>query len=153
MTMSFKRIAAVTGWLSLAGAAAGALLGGAFMAGARVWIGGLAALRGAGEDVLFGAVFCGAFGAVLGPVAAWLLMRHVPLWLAIGGTAVGTFAGMLYGVGSAPMFSSAPLLGLLLYPLLGFGASALALRITYRPKRLAVASAEAPARLGGEDPA
>jgi hypothetical protein len=29
------------------------------------------------------------YGAVLGPLAAWLLMRHVPLWLAIGGTMLG----------------------------------------------------------------
>lgn len=97
--------------------------------------------------LLAGGMFGGAMGAVLGPVAAWLLMRHTPLWLAIGGTAAGTVTGAVLGLalgGFQPSFYGA---------LLGFGASAVWLRVRKPQGQRAVAAAAdvpgiAPARDG-----
>ena len=51
-----------------------------------------------GATIGLGAVF-GAFGgSVLAPVAAWTLMRHVPLWRAIVETALGTVVGTAIGL-------------------------------------------------------
>src|SRR5438552_1299859 len=48
-----------------------------------------------------GALFGAVNGAVLAPIAAWSLMRHVPIWRAIAetatGTAIGAFGGLLLG--------------------------------------------------------
>ena len=50
----------------------------------------------------------GAFGAIAGavlaPVAAWSLMRHVPLWRAIAETAAGTVLGVGIGYCLGPAF-------------------------------------------------
>ena len=43
-----------------------------------------------------------AVGAVVGPVAAWTLMRHVPLWRAILETAVGALLGFATGIFFVP---------------------------------------------------
>jgi hypothetical protein len=39
----------------------------------------------------------GAVGVLLGPLSAWTLMRHVPIWKAIIGTALGTMLGFIVG--------------------------------------------------------
>ena len=82
----------------------------------------------------------GGIGAVLGPIAAWLLMRHVPLWLAMGGTALGTLAGGIAGMASESVG------GTLIGGFLGFGASAVYLRL--RKPRGAIAPPDGPALRG-----
>ena len=100
MTTRRKRILAVTAGLFVFGAVAGALAGAA--------VGALAALlpddRGtrfgpAWMDVgaLFGASVGAPMGAVLLPLAGWLLMRHVPIGQALVGTMLGTIVGGLVG--------------------------------------------------------
>lgn len=85
------------------------------------------------EGILRMGVIGGAvLGAVLGPAAAWMLMRHVPLWMAIGGTAAGTPAGAMASlvIPQAFFFST----------LAGFGAAALwmRLRVPRDPRRTAL---------------
>ncbi|MET0398629.1 MAG: hypothetical protein ABW277_17705 [Longimicrobiaceae bacterium] len=116
--MRIVRIAAVTAGLVAAGALVGALVG---VLAFTVWMLPLADLprpyRELAAALPFVGMYGAAMGAVLGPVAAWLLMRRVPLWKAIGGTALGTLAGSLLGlVGDGEMgFAGA---------FLGFGAAA-----------------------------
>ncbi|HEU4885980.1 MAG TPA: hypothetical protein VFT45_27330 [Longimicrobium sp.] len=91
--MSKMRIAAVTAGLVLAGGVFGAIAGTLVLMVWQLRIDGLAGSWAAmGWCVVFGVFFGGGFGALLGPLAAWVLMRHVPLWLAVGGTTLGTFA-------------------------------------------------------------
>jgi hypothetical protein len=87
----------VTAALAVLGAAVGALLGIVAIAFIALVTGGPSALRD--SPVLFPAaatIGAGA-GVVLGPVAAWTLMRHVPIWKAIAGTAAGTTIGFVIG--------------------------------------------------------
>lgn len=118
--MRVARIAAVTAGLAAAGAVAGAVVG---VLVAATWLlsaGHLLGLLLNLDGVLLFGAYGAVIGAVLGPLAAWLLMRHVPLWKAIGGTALGTLAGSLLGlVGDGQMgFAGA---------FLGYGAAALLL--------------------------
>ncbi|MFL5381445.1 MAG: hypothetical protein ACJ8GN_02850 [Longimicrobiaceae bacterium] len=102
MKRSPARILAVTAAL----VAGGALFGG--LAGA-IAITLVLALFGTFEwGLLLLAARMGAtLGAVLLPIAGWLLLRRVPLWRALTGTIVGTVVGSLVGLA----------LGFLLYPL------------------------------------
>ncbi|MET0398628.1 MAG: hypothetical protein ABW277_17700 [Longimicrobiaceae bacterium] len=115
--LRIARIAAVTAGLVATGAAVGAVLGVLVTVTLLGSAGGGLALLLNIDSVLFIGAYGAAMGAVLGPLAAWLLMRHVPLWKAIGGTALGTLAGSLLGlVGDGEMgFAGA---------FLGFGAAA-----------------------------
>lgn len=119
--MDIKRIAVVTAGLAGAGMVVGGMLGGGLGLVAMLVSSGVGALMEFGEYVLVAALAGALAGAVLGPLAAWLLMRRVPLGLAIGGTALGTLAGV----------ASAFVIGgnLIVNPLLGFGLSALAMRL------------------------
>lgn len=139
-----RRIAVVTLGLSVAGAVVGAALGVLAVAGLLV------ALGGRGADGLL--VIAGGFGAVLGlvlaPIAAWTLMRHVPLWRAITETGLGTALGSAAGWVLAPVIGGAALWPLAL-GLVGFGAAALRLRLTYRgAERGATAARLTPAAAG-----
>jgi hypothetical protein len=91
-----RRILTVTAGLVAVGATVGALAGAAVAAliGA-ILDAPLAALDP--ELLLAGATFGAPLGAVLLPVAGWLLMRHVPLGRALVWTTVGTVAGGLVG--------------------------------------------------------
>ncbi len=129
--MTLKRFAAVTAGLAAAGFAVGAGLSAVVAAVVIASVGGMRDLVEYGEYVLAAGLWGGGVGAVIGPAAAWLLMRHVPLWKAIGGTAAGTLAG----IGLAFLVIELPFgetlvdgLRIYLYPLLGFGAAAIALR-------------------------
>ena len=86
--------------------------------------------------VLRAALGCGLLGLVLAPLAAWTLMRHVPLWRALGetalGTALGGIAGYLIPAQSWPF--PFPFVPPLLFALLGFVLAALRLRLTHRVK-------------------
>lgn len=88
------------------------------------------------DDILDSGLFGGVVGMALGPLVAWMLMRHVPLWMAVGGTTLGTVGGWMLGMlvsdwGNAYGFA-----------LLGFVGSALVLRFrTPRTRRVAAAPA------------
>lgn len=111
----------VTLGLSVAGAVFGAVAG----VGAQfVW------MLAEGEQIwsyppvfIIGAAMGTAAGAILAPLTAWLLMRHVPLGLAFGGTLLGTVAGAAVGgvIGS--------LMGAIYGGFIGYGASAVMLRL------------------------
>jgi hypothetical protein len=119
--MDIKRIAAVTGGLAVAGAVVGAVVGMVALAAWRVMVGDTPAP----EDFGIGAVFGAGMGAVLGPLAAWMLMRHVPIGLALGGTALGTLAGAIAGL----LISHGDLMAVLIHGLIGFAIAAVVLRI------------------------
>ncbi|HEX6748253.1 MAG TPA: hypothetical protein VF092_13235 [Longimicrobium sp.] len=84
-----------------AGLFAGGALFGAASAVASLLIG--TALRGNLQDAFahgavgFVAVVGAVFGMALFPAAAWLLMRRVPVGLALAGTGAGTVAGGVLG--------------------------------------------------------
>lgn len=95
--MRAVRIATVTAGLVAAGAVFGGVAG--VLAGAA-WIlveDGSRGLLRDGEILPILGVLGAGLGAMLGPVAAWGMMRHVPLWLAVGGTTLGTLAGGTLG--------------------------------------------------------
>ena len=77
------------------------------------------------------ALFGGLLGAVLAPIAAFTLMRHVPIWRAIVETALGTAVGVAIGWVAGPRMGYAGLwpVGL---GLLGFVVAAVRLRLTHR---------------------
>ena len=77
------------------------------------------------------ALFGAGVGAVLSPIAAWTLMRHVPLWRAIVETAIGTTVGVIVGYfcGSLLKWGLAAPIG---FGVLGFLVAAIRLRLTAR---------------------
>jgi hypothetical protein len=121
--MRIGRIAAVTAGLVAAGAVVGAVAGAAMCTLMLLLSGEPSKLWVARDLLTFAASFGARTGAVLGPVAAWLLMRHVPLWRAIGGTALGTLAGGALGLLLVGPVESIPA------GVLGFGAAAVYLRV------------------------
>ncbi len=114
--------------LVLAGAVAGGIASAVAVGAVTMVLGGPPSILRGNEPnlVVMGGKLGATFGAVLGPLAAWLLMRHVPLWVAIGGTMLGTVAG---GVAALAMDTH-----LFTLPLAGFATSALAIRIAV-PRR------------------
>ena len=106
------RILILTAALALTGATMGAVLGalvsvmalgpeGVVLIPPFIWMG-----------VYFGAII----GGILAPLTGWLLLRRVPLGLAVGGTAVGTLAGAVIGLllgggNGSVMFAIAGFLG------------------------------------------
>lgn len=127
----FKRVALVTLALSLVGGLLGAALGAGSMAALRLAMSGLHGQDRAPSMVLTAAGVGGALGVVLSPVAAWTLMRHVPLWRAIAETSLGTLAGTLVGFGTARL-TNLGILGPLGFGVLGFLIAAVRLRLTQR---------------------
>ena len=121
---SVLRIMEVTAGLVVLGGVVGATLGAGLvlLLGARV-----GDFRMAGEALFYGLTFGGAMGGVLAPIAAWTLMRHVPLWRAIAETAIGTVGGAVVGLIFQLMRDTAwlspPLLGIA-----GFALAAIRLR-------------------------
>ncbi len=130
--METKRVAAVTGGLVVVGGIAGALVSAIAVAAVLLVTEPLTLSRHP-EILGLAGVVGAAFGAVLGPLAAWLLMRHVPLGVAIGGTMLGTLVG-----GVAALLVDEPVLYLSL-PLVGFVLAALVIRLRVpRPARVRV---------------
>jgi hypothetical protein len=125
----FSRIALITLGLSASGVIVGGVLG-ALLVG-LVSLVSVDSLGGI-SDLLFGAEFGAVVGAVLAPVAAWTLMRHVPIWRAIAETAIGTVVGAGVGMLLEPQFhnwmSPIPL------GVLGFVLAAVRLRLTRRAR-------------------
>ncbi len=90
--MLTRRLLVVTSVVALLGGAAGAV-GGALVLAAISLVAG-SPLHGLLAPAFFGVAGLIGFvhGAVLGPVLTWALMRDVPLWRAIGETAVAASA-------------------------------------------------------------
>jgi len=131
--MEIKRAAAVTGGLVVAGGIAGALVAAVAAAVVVLATEQRELVRHPGLLVFAGTIGA-ACGSVLGPLAAWLLMRHVPLGVAIGGTMLGALAG-----GVAALLLDGPVLWYLVLPLVGFFLAALAIRLRVpRPARVRV---------------
>lgn len=107
------RIVLITLGLMVTGFVAGGLAGMVMM-----W-----SWRAYPDDVLDAGLFGGLVGMGLGPLVAWMLMRHVPLWLAVGGTTLGTVAGWMIGLLAAGWENAYAC------ALLGFIGSAVLLRL------------------------
>ena len=116
------RILILTAALALTGGAIGAVLG-AIMS--------LMALGPMQAVLLPGSIWLGVYvgaiiGGILAPLTGWLLLREVPLGLALGGTALGTAGGAVIGLivgggGGSVMFAVVGFLGSAV--LLRFGAA------------------------------
>lgn len=123
--MRWKRIALVTAGLAVAGGVFGTLVGTVVL---FAWLASIGELGNAPKDAGFLAwlvlVFGGGLGAVLGPLAAWVLMRHVPIWLAVGGTTLGTMAA-----GGIGLLATGHPITAMLCGVAGFGATAIGLRL------------------------
>ena len=90
------RVIVITSGLALAGALLGALAGTLALAIGVAITEGPSALSI--ESVfLFPAVWGALFGAVGGPLAAWLLMRRVPIGRALTGSVLGAVIGGVVG--------------------------------------------------------
>jgi hypothetical protein len=122
-----RRILAVTLGLTLTGAIVGAAIG------AIVLLGWVSATRSPGspfpvaELLGIGAIFGAYIGAVIAPIAAWTLLRRVPLGRAIAGAAIGTAIGAVVGGLIAPI---GPIIG----GIAGFVGGALYLRFIVAPR-------------------
>jgi hypothetical protein len=131
--MEIKRVAAVTGGLVVVGGIAGALASALAVMFIVLWEQGAVAPAFQAPLLSAALVFGALYGAVLGPLAAWVLMRHVPLGIAIGGTMLGTLIG-----GVAALLLDGSVNTYLTLPLAGFVVAALAIRIAV-PRRARVA--------------
>jgi hypothetical protein len=103
--MITRRLLAVTSVVALLGGAAGAVGGALVLAAMSLVVG--SPLHGIQDAAFFGVAGLIGFvhGAVLGPALTWALMRDVPIWRAIGETAVAASA-----VAAVVMFSGFSLL-------------------------------------------
>jgi hypothetical protein len=90
-------------------------------------------------DTLFAASFGAGVGAVLAPIAAWSLMRHVPLWKAILQTTGGTTLGVIVGYLSTPLLHLG-LIAPIIFGVAGFLGAAVRLRLTKPQKAGALES-------------
>jgi MFS family permease len=123
-----RRVLAVTTGLAATGAVVGGILGGLLVS-----LLGLVNRPISWGAPLFvvGAEFGAVVGFVLAPIAAWTLMRRVPLWRAITDTAIGTTAGAGVGLLLQPEFRVLALSPVVL-GVVGFAAAALRLRLFHR---------------------
>jgi hypothetical protein len=127
--MRRMRIAAVMAALVVVGGIVGTIVGTVLLLGWQLAVEGPDSISDGLEITLvFGLSFGGGLGALLGPLAAWTLMRHVPLWLAVGGTTAATLAsgGLTLLLTSNPM--AAMLIGVV-----GFMMTAAYLNIRFAP--------------------
>ncbi|HEY7393484.1 MAG TPA: hypothetical protein VH559_01485 [Gemmatimonadaceae bacterium] len=92
-----------------------------------------------GTPTLFAATFGAGVGAVLAPIAAWSLMRHVPLWKAILQTTGGTTLGVIVGYFSTPLLHLG-LIAPIIFGVAGFLGAAVRLRLTKPQKAGALES-------------
>jgi len=92
-------------------------------------------------NTLFAATFGAGVGAVLAPIAAWSLMRHVPLWKAILQTTAGTTLGVIVGYFFAPLFRVG-LIGPVVFGVTGFLGAAVRLRLT-KPRKAGALDSQA----------
>jgi hypothetical protein len=133
----FRRIVMLTLAIAAAGAVMGAVLAVLSLAGV------LLALGSPPRFHLIVAAFGATLGFVLAPLAAWTLMRYVPLWRALVETALGTAFGLAIGSLVGPLRGGDEFWAVLL-GLAGFGAAALRLRVKYREVERAASGSGAP---------
>lgn len=84
------RTVVVMGFIVVAGGIFGSIAGTLALLPWAIRHEGLAVFSNLENLVDLGIISGGFIGVVLGPLVAWVLMRNVPLWLAIGGTTLGT---------------------------------------------------------------
>jgi hypothetical protein len=118
------------------GAVVGAVLGALLISVLFVIHGPVHQPRALVEPLGIATAFGAVLGSVLAPVAAWTLMRHVPLWRAILETALGTLLGVGFGLLVGARLDRSILLGLV-----GFAAAAIRLRLTHRGAKRSASSA------------
>jgi hypothetical protein len=124
---SIARIVQVTIALSVFGALVGGVLSVILLALLTARSGG----GGLRELLAFGFAFGATIGAVLAPLAAWTLMRHVPIWRAVSETAAGTVVGAGIGLILQPIYK-VDWLSPVYLGLAGFALAGLRLRIAGR---------------------
>ena len=130
-----RRIVVVTAGLAATGAVVGALVGVlALFLGSLVRAGWAAASDPFGYAIA--AIIGAAIGAVVAPILAWGVMRHVPLGRAIAGTALGAVLGGAIGWVLPVVFPPFAAVA-------GFVVAAVVLRLTAR--RTAAAAPREPA--------
>lgn len=91
------RILAVTAMLAAIGATVGALLGIVAITFLGFLREGLTGALASSKLYPVASFIGGSAGVLLGPLSAWTLMRHVPIWKAIIGTSLGTTLGFIVG--------------------------------------------------------
>jgi hypothetical protein len=133
MKSSPARIVGVTAALLAGGALFGAIAAVLALVLASALTGGLA--WGAPIALVFAAVAGAALGAPLFPAAGWLLLRRVPLGIALigsmAGTVLGGVAAWVLTRGNDPM--STPILG----AIIGFACAAIVMRLRFSARRQA----------------
>ena len=122
--MRMKRIAAVTAGLVVVGGVFGTIAGVLTLLAWGLGTPGIMAWQDAAFLLQISLVFGGVPGAVLGPLAAWLLMRHIPLGLAVGGTTLGTVGSGVIGL----IATGDPVVAIF-WGMAGFGITAIGLRL------------------------
>ncbi len=145
MTPPIRRIVAITLGLSAIGAVVGAVLGIEAMSFLGLVGTGTRLVPGIASFLPIAAVFGACAGVILAPIAAWTLMRRVPIWKAIAGTALGTTVGVVAGYLLGGAYDSG-LPWLFIGGFIGFLVAALVLRFR-RSKRVALVG-----ELSGEEP-
>ena len=137
--LSMRRKVIVTLVLAAIGAFFGAGLGALSLWVANVILRVGPAIRSDVALLAAGAQAGALVGAALGPISAWALMRHAPLWRAIGEPALGAALGALAG-----SFAAARLQGDLVWTIVGgvvgFLIAAVRLRLAFGGKSKSVAA-------------
>lgn len=131
MNRSPARVLAVTAGLAAGGALFGALAGAAAIS-ILLAIVGFWGDDQATDFILLAARLGAGLGAVLLPIAGWLLMRRVPLWRALIGTIVGTMVGGILGTVFLT-FILGPITGSVVGAILGFLWATISLRRRFSP--------------------
>ena len=128
-----RRIIIVVVGLMATGSVIGAVLG-----AVSLWVAtailGVGPNVGSAELLAAGAQAGALTGMVLAPISAWALMRHVPLWRAIGEPALGTALGSIAGSAIASVIGGGLAWSLLGAPI-GFLVAAVRLRMAYGARR------------------
>jgi hypothetical protein len=122
-----SRIVAVTAGLALTGIVVGAVLGGLIVTGFVIANDPHPTTAFDSFVLEIGAIFGAGVGVVFAPIAAWTLLRRIPLGRAIAEGAIGTALGAV--VGGAIAFVG-PILG----GIGGFVLGVLRLRMVVQPR-------------------
>jgi hypothetical protein len=128
-----RRILIVTVGLMATGALVGAILGALSLWLATAIRAGVVNVSYPSEILGAGALAGALMGSVLAPITAWSLMRFVPLWRAIGESALATVTGAIVGTLAGPAIGQG-LVSSIVGGLLGFLLAAVHLRIVYGRK-------------------